>query len=169
MPPVAPSPSLPDAEYVVIARARGKCVLCKRPGADAGTLIVPASYGGEPTPHNTWPVHERCGELRHTILGTSPEPSNPEALARLLSIPSLRSSVLNLLHKAATEHERRISYEAVDAITLIERAISAHVGVGLRSYERPLMVAQADWDWMQTGEAHSALTDACYALLRSDH
>jgi hypothetical protein len=169
MPPVTPalSPSLSDAEYTVLART-GKCALCKRPGADAATLIVPLAYGGEPTVDNLWPVHLRCGELRHQILGTSPEPPNAEDLARLSAIPERASFVRGLLRAAATEHLRQPSYGSVDSITLMERRIEANVGYGLTNHTRPDNISEEDWTWLQTSDAFDAIHEACWALLKSD-
>ena len=168
MPPVTPAPTSPlsDVEYTVLARARGKCALCKRAGADAATLIVPASYGGPSTIENLWPVHTRCGELRHSILGTSPTPPHAEGLTRLRALlPDLCAGVL---HQAATSHERKPTYGSVDAITLLQRRIDANVGYALAHQTRPDTVSEEDWAWLQTSVARSALWEACWALLKSD-
>lgn len=167
MSPVSPaSATLSDAEYTVIARARRKCALCKRSGADAAALIVPRSYGGESTISNLWPVHLRCGELRHTILGTSPEPPDPDGLTRLRAvIPDLCAGVL---HQAATDHERKPAYGSVDSITRLERCIDANVGHALARQTRPDTISEEDWTWLQSSAARDALWNACWALLKSD-
>ena len=159
-----------DAAYVTVTRAKGKCGICGKKGAETATLIVPESYEGDPAdPNNLQAAHERCARLRHQIEGSSPEPPDPEGLRRLMGTSeSMRHYALGILHRAATEHRRKISYSSVDGITLLGRSIEANIGFALRGRPCPPEMSPADWEWLGSCEAFDALHGAAWALLASE-
>ena len=73
-----------------------------------------------------------------------------------------------MLHKAATDHERKPAYGAVDSITLLERGIDANVGYALERQTKPHTIGEEDWTWLQSSVARDVLWNACWALLKSD-
>ena len=158
-------PAASDAAYVVITRAKGKCAICSKPGANTALPIVPISYGGTDKQFNLQAAHARCAELRHRIEGSSPEPPDAENLRRLRTL--MPDFVQGVLRRAAVAHRVR-TYDSVDAVTLIGRAIEANLGYALRGRPCPPEHATEDWTWMQSSEAFSTLHDAAWALLASE-
>jgi hypothetical protein len=159
-----------DAAYIVITRAKGKCAICLKKGTDTVAPIVPVSYGGDPTdPANLVATHSRCAELRHQIEGSSPEPPDPDGLRRLIGISKdMRQFALGILHRAAVEHRRKVTYSSVDGITLLGRSIEANLGYALHGRPCPDGISAEDWAWLQSPAAFDALHGAAWALLASE-
>jgi hypothetical protein len=80
----------------------------------------------------------------------------------------MRRFTLGILHRAAVEHRRRITYSSVDGITLLGRAIEANLGFALRGRPCPEGVSAEDWEWLGSCEAFDALHGAAWALLATE-
>ena len=169
-----PSQSIPeDAKYIILARSK-KCAVCRRNGATTVNLIVPASYGGTAKVYNLQPVHEKCGQLRHKIEGSSAEPPQEyaEDLARLLSMPHVGDEVRDILHFAATVKgtcRNPGSYNSLDACGTIKGLLRGSIGWDFLGWmQRPEGVTPEDEAWLKTSAAYESVFFSAYALLPSD-
>jgi hypothetical protein len=165
--PLSAVDDVDDLTYATVARARFYCVLCRRRRATVASLVVPESYGGQRAPGNLQATCQRCDRLRHQIDGSDPAPPDPKGLERLLSIPSARSSALDLLWQAATAKTRRgRQYHSADEAVALGDAIRHRVtGWPGRHGARRKDISDDDWKWLRSPEAYEALDQACYALL----